>query len=64
MVHHSIAVVITSFLTNFVERRQCEVQHSPAPDGPGPPALSQQKSQAALWRSRWRKRSEGVRLYD
>jgi hypothetical protein len=25
MVHHSIAVVITSFLTNFSERRTCEV---------------------------------------
>jgi len=26
MVHHSIAVVIASFLTNFLERRKGEVQ--------------------------------------
>jgi hypothetical protein len=29
MVHHSIAVVITSFLTNFVERRKDEVRRIP-----------------------------------
>jgi hypothetical protein len=29
MVHHSIAVVITSFLTNFVERRTCELPRTP-----------------------------------
>ena len=28
MVHHSIAVVITSFLTNFVELRVCEVRRN------------------------------------
>ena len=35
MVHHSIAVVVTSFLTNFVELRKAEVQlrriHLPRP---------------------------------
>ena len=29
MVHHSIAIVITSFLTNFVELRKAEVRRSP-----------------------------------
>ena len=29
MVHHSIAVVITSFLPNFLERRKVEVRLSP-----------------------------------
>jgi hypothetical protein len=29
MVHHSIAVAITSFLRDFVERRQCEVLRKP-----------------------------------
>src|SRR5215216_7865495 len=34
MVHHSIAVVITSFLTNFVERRQGEVRRITLPRTP------------------------------
>jgi hypothetical protein len=29
MVHHSIAVVITSFLTNFVERSKGELRRTP-----------------------------------
>ena len=33
MVHHSIAVAITSFLTNFVEPRTGEVRLSPRPEG-------------------------------
>jgi hypothetical protein len=31
MVHHSIAVVITSFLTNFSELRACELRRIPLP---------------------------------
>jgi hypothetical protein len=34
MVHHSIAVVITSFLTNFSELRQCEVRRIYLPRTP------------------------------
>ena len=34
MVHHSNAVVITSFLTNFVERRLGEVRRIPLPRTP------------------------------
>jgi hypothetical protein len=33
MAHHSIAVVITSFLTNFVEFCKGEVRLSPGPEG-------------------------------
>jgi hypothetical protein len=33
MVHHSIAVVITSFLTNFSELRKREVRSAPGPIG-------------------------------
>jgi hypothetical protein len=38
MVHHSIAVVITSFLTNFSEPRQHEVRRTPKFSGSRPVA--------------------------
>ena len=40
MVHHSIAVVIASFLTNFSERRQREVRLSLGPMAPSRTASS------------------------